>query len=197
MKTSAAQRLGSLVSLLAVVLAGLAVWLVMTPALKAIGDTQAEISKLTTETTDLQQQVTTLKNFAKQGNALTQQLAILAIAAPTKGKIPELLMMIQTMAARSGLALVNATPVVSGSNTRTDITLRGDYPGLVNFLDILNRNIRPGAVKSFSFIGQGSDTAQNQSTMDVIVEFVGGGGVSAPAAAAANITPSQAAKGAQ
>ncbi|MBI3495553.1 type 4a pilus biogenesis protein PilO [Candidatus Berkelbacteria bacterium] len=176
MKIAFAQRIGSMVVAAAMVLSGFAVWLIMAPALQRIGATQAEIVQLNTEVTDLQQQVAALRSFARQGDALKQQLSILAIAAPAKGKIPELLIMIQTMAGRSGLTLLNATPAVSGGNTRTDITLRGDYPGLVNFFDALNHNIRPGIVKSFSFIGQGTaDAAQNQSVMDIIVEFIGGG----------------------
>lgn len=173
------QKLGGFMPIGAILVALLAIWFGLVPQFGAISNTQSEIVQLSGEVTAKTREVQTLRKLLTDGRT-SGTLNLLALAVPSEPQIPELLIMVQAIATRAGLILVNATPSASPGGTKMDITLKGSYSGVVSFLDILNRNLRPGVVQNFSIIGQSnpeesfSDTVANLS-----VEFVGGATVQA------------------
>lgn len=187
MKLLGGQKVIGYVPAGAVAVAILAIWFGLVPQFGAIGKTQSEIARLSGEVGNKTREVNALRKLLKDPGATGGTLNLLSLAVPSEPQIPELLIMVQAMATRAGLTLVNATPSATPAGTKMDITLKGGYSGMVNFLDILNRNLRPGVVQNFAIISQSNP---EQSLVDTVgslsVEFIGGATSQASAAAQAN-----------
>lgn len=173
------QKLGGYLPIGAILVAILAIWFGLVPQFGAISDTQSEIAQLSGEVTAKTGEVQTLRKLltdVRTGGTLN----LLSLAVPSEPQIPELLIMVQAMVTRAGLTLVNATPSASAGGTKMDITLRGGYSGVVSFLDILNRNLRPGVVQNFSIISQSNpEESLSDTVASLSVEFIGGATVQA------------------
>lgn len=174
MKLLATQKAGSLIGWGGIILALVVVWLVLLPALRRIAETQLRVNELQAEVDQKQREVESLRNLLKQGQASNRRLELLSLAAPAKPQIPELLVMVETMAGKSQTVLTNASPSQSETGTKLDITLSGGYGGMVSFLEHLNRNLRPGAVKTLSVVTQEAQGGGSELSAAVSVEFVGG-----------------------
>ncbi|MFY9484146.1 MAG: type 4a pilus biogenesis protein PilO [Patescibacteria group bacterium] len=179
MKLMVGQKLGGFLPLFAMLIAILTIWFGLVPQFGRIGDTQSEIARLSGEVLAKTREVETLRKLLINSKATNGTLNLLSLAVPSEPQIPELLIMVQAVAQKAGLTLVNATPSASPGGTKMDITLKGGYSGVVSFLDILNRNLRPGVVQNFSIISQsnppdesGSGLAQTVASLSV--EFIGG-----------------------
>lgn len=167
------KNLGTIIGGGALLVAAAATWLMLLPSLRAISETQSSIGQLQGEVAQKQQELENLRLLAKQG--FSQQLALVGLASPVKPAVPELLVMADTIAKKSGLTLVNAAPSASSGGTRVELSMSGGFGGLVSFLDNLNRNIRPATVKGFSATAQAGSAGQGAtSTVTVSAEFVGG-----------------------
>lgn len=179
MKLQVAQRLGTLAPSLALLVALLAVWFVLLPQMRAVSKRQSEIVALQSVVTARGREVDSLKKLTRQGGTVAKTLELLSLAAPAEAQVPELLVMVDTMARRANLTLINATPAAAAAGTRLDLSVKGSYTGMVDFLDLINRNLRPGTVKNFSIIegapAPSGQPAPSETVMSLTVEFIGGG----------------------
>lgn len=169
------QKFGTFIPWVASLLALLAVWFILLPKLEVIRQTQTELTTLRAQVEAKTKELDSLRKLATQGGAVARTLELLAVAAPADPQIPELLIMVEAIASKSGLTLVNATPSVSTSGTKLDLSLKGGYGSMASFFDLLNRNLRPAKVNNFSEVSQAAAPGETAETiLSVGLEFVGG-----------------------
>ena len=169
------QKFGRAVPWLAVLLALVTVWLLLLPKLEAIRQTAQELDQARAKVDTKTKELESLRKLATQQGAAGRSLQLLAIAAPGQAQVPELLIMVEAIAGRAGLALVNASPASSQTGTKLNITLKGGYGGMASFFDLLNRNIRPAKVNTFSVVNQaGAPGEASETLLTANLEFVGG-----------------------
>jgi len=84
-----------------------------------------------------------------QGEAVQQNLRALYLALPRSAQVPEVLVMIESMASASGVVLSGATVGnPNGKEVPVTLSFSGNLASVTQFLDTIYNNIRTASVKS-------------------------------------------------
>jgi len=119
----------------------------MATASQERANNQAKIDALKQKLTDLK----TLQEEFAQAQPLVDSLTV---AMPADEQFAEVVAMVETMAARAGLLLETiqpASPTVDG--LPLSITVRGSYGGILTFIEILEKNVRPFKIGPINIAG--------------------------------------------
>lgn len=104
-----------------------------------------------TEVASYEQRIADLDAIKKQGSTVTETLESLYLAMPKSSQIPEVLVMVESLASRSGVSFDTAsvgTP--TGGEVPVSISFSGGLTSLTKFLDAVNNNVRTAIIKNQS-----------------------------------------------
>ncbi len=157
------------------------------PQAKALREKTKELKTKEAQLSSLEERK---RSLIALGNALPtyrRQIDRLAVAYPKESQAVEALLQLQTMADRSGVAIVTMSPgKAKGGGLPVSMQLRSSYGALNVFLGELYTNIRPIALKAMSVTTAGKEGSF--VTTNLSLEFASsavGSTVPAPAISAA------------
>lgn len=101
------------------------------------------------EVKSYEQRIEDLKTIKARGNELTSTLEALYLAMPKSGQIPEVLVMIDSIASRSGVVLEAATVgTPNAGEVPVSLSFSGSLGSVTNFLNAVYENVRTAIVKN-------------------------------------------------
>ena len=122
---------------------------VIRPQISAFSEKALDVKVKAVEVNSHKNRIDSLKTIKGQGDAVTKTLEALFLAMPRSSQIPEVLVMIDGLSARSGVVLDAAsvgTP--SGGQVPVSMSFTGDLGSVTKFLDSLYENVRTAIVKN-------------------------------------------------
>lgn len=160
-------RLGLI--LLAVAVLG---WFVVVRGQAAVfADRALQAKVLSVEVNSYDQRLKDIADINKEGSAVQDTLKSMYLAMPRTSQVPEALVMIESLAGSSGVALSSAT-IGSPADSQLPVTLGfgGDANSISKFLDAVNSNVRTGIIKSQSISADGSGTLSVTIQMGLVYQ---------------------------
>ncbi len=135
-----------------VIIALVTVFLVRPNFIK-IRSQSAELKAINRQITQATDNKKVLEGLQQQLGSVQQQINDLKLAMPAAQQIPEVMVMMEAIAAKSGIKItgIEVQPNSSEAN-EVGVTLSGEgtYPGLFTFTSVLERNVRPIQIRSLS-----------------------------------------------
>jgi Tfp pilus assembly protein PilO len=124
---------------------------VIRPQVSAFSQKALSTKVKATEVASYEQRLSDLDTIKKQGATVTRTLQSLYLAMPKSGQIPEVLVMIESLASRSGVSFDTAsvgTP--TSGEVPVSISFSGSLGSLTKFLDAVNSNVRTAIITNQS-----------------------------------------------
>lgn len=117
---------------------------VVTQASRERADNQAKIEALKKKISDL-------RSLEAQFSQAQNQVNALSVAMPAEKQMAEIVIMLETMAARAGVLLENVQPTQSTSEgVPLAISVRGSFAGILKFAELMEKNVRPISLGPFN-----------------------------------------------
>ena len=174
--------ISSNLGLLLLIVAVLGWFFVVSPQINTYSNEALQVKSTTTIRDSYNQRLSDLKTIADGGTALTSLLQRMDIAMPKSSQIPEVLVMVQSLANSSGVILsgVNigtaATTASAGTSTVSQVPVSISFDGtqdnLTSFLNAINNNIRAGIVQSQTI--SADDNGNLSVTLQLGLAYQGG-----------------------
>lgn len=102
----------------------------------------------------LQKKLSDLKNLQQQFATAQERVNALSVAMPAEKQIAEVVAMFETMAARAGVILENLQPSPpTADGLPMAVTIRGSYNGVLSFVEIMEKNVRPFLIGPINISG--------------------------------------------
>jgi Tfp pilus assembly protein PilO len=139
------------IGLLLLLLAVFAWFAVVRGQIKVFSDRSLEAKVKNEEYRSYNTRLEDLKTIKSQGDAITQTLQSLYLAMPRESQIPEVLVMIESIGASSGVVF-NSVTVGSPTADEVPVSLSfsGNLSSVTGFLGTLRNNVRTAIVKNQS-----------------------------------------------
>lgn len=118
-----------------------------------------------------QQKISDLQSLKTQFEDKKDLVDALNLAMPKSTQLPETIVSLNSLGIESGLTISSIQPVkTSASNdSNINLTIRGSYDNLKDFLSKLEKNIRPMAVNTFTIAQANStdSTGNSSNSLDI------------------------------
>ncbi len=155
---------------------------VVKPQLSTYSDETLQVKTKAAELDSYNQRISDLQTIQNAGSSVQNVLKEMYLAMPKTSQIPEVLVMIESVASNSGVVLngINVGSTASSSSTTAgavsqvpvSVSFSGNLTSVVNFLNAINNNIRTATVNSQTMT---SDQSGNLSvTMQLGIVYQGG-----------------------
>jgi len=139
---------------------------VIRPQISAFSQNSLEAKVKAVEVKSYEERIASLDAIKKQGDSVTKTLESLFLAMPKTSQIPEVLVMIESLATKSGVSYDTAsvgTP--SNGEVPVNISFSGSLGSTTKFLDAVNQNVRTAIVKNQSL------TSDDSGLMTVTIQL--------------------------
>lgn len=148
------------------VIVAVAIFLVRS-TLQQIHTTNISLAARQNEIQNTQTKIDNLKSLKIQFEQSPTEFQRLEVAMPTGEQMPEIIEQIQTLASKSGLT-VNSIQPITGIREDTEkpvnLTVRGSFKNLTDFIAASEKNVRPIVMRSVSFVGSESGEGEISAT---------------------------------
>lgn len=127
-------------------------YFVINPSVGKIKDLNIKVNAKTIEVQKMQEKLDALELLKNKFNQSQEQVKKLGLAIPTENDMPEILVQLESMALKSGLKVNSIQPSKEGKKgvELINISMEGEYPPLVDFIDLTEKNIRLMTINSIS-----------------------------------------------
>ena len=147
-----------LFTLLALVISGAIIFFLILPKYQSYSGIKKEVAARLAEFQSQEEYISRLRSTHERIENYQESLAKIQSAIPEKRLLPDLLSLFQETASQSGLIMEKVTPSFVASDlvkdirvTRINLTLKGDYAGLKNFIKTIEKSARLIEVDSVYF----------------------------------------------
>lgn len=131
------------------------------PQIKKFSENSLLAEARSEEVTSYQTRLDHLKQIKQQGEAVTSTLDALFLAMPKEAQIPEVLVMMESIGANTGVVFSSfSVGAPASGEVPVSISFSGNLTSVNAFLDALARNVRTATIKSQSMT---SDSSGNLS----------------------------------
>lgn len=132
---------------------------VVRPQINLFGERSLEAKAKQEEVFSFEQRVKDIDFIREKGDSFQRVLTAQYLAMPKSAQIPEVLVMIEALAASSGVAVGSATVgSPSGNEVPVSISFTGNLASVTNFLNTLHANIRTVLIKDQAMTADVSGT---------------------------------------
>lgn len=132
---------------------------IVRPQIGVFGTRSLEAKAKQEEVYSYAQRIEDLTFIRDKGDTIQRVLTAQYLAMPRSSQIPEVLVMIESLAASSGVVLGSATVgEPSASEVPVSITFTGNLGTVASFLNALNNNIRTVVIKDQALVADKSGT---------------------------------------
>lgn len=154
-------------AILVVLVASALSYFIINPKINDLRQFNNKIQAKEKEISASQARITDLKAMQDKFRENPDDLQLLDLVIPKDEQFPELIRQLSAMAANSGMVLKSINPDNrSGSEeTIVAVTLSGDYLGLINFANNVEKNNRLVSLKSFALASSGEDNGSFEATL--------------------------------
>lgn len=134
------------------------IFFLILPKYQSYGEIKEEVVARLAEFESQEEYISRLKSTHERLESFKDSLVKIESAIPEKRLLPDLLSLFQEAASQSGLIMEKVTPSFVASDlakdirlTRVNLTLKGDYAGLKNFIKTIEKSARLIEVDSVYF----------------------------------------------
>jgi len=132
---------------------------IVRPQIAVFGERSLEAKAKQEEARSYQQRVEDITFIRDKGDSIQKVLSAQYLAMPRTSQIPEVLVMIESLAASSGVSLGNATiGNPTGGEVPVSISFTGNLGTVNSFLDTLHRNVRTVIIKDQTLLADRNGT---------------------------------------
>lgn len=124
---------------------------VIRPQISAFSENSLQAKARSTEVASHQKRLDDLKQIKEQGDAVKNTLDALYLAMPRESQIPEVLVMMESIGANTGVVFTSfnvGSP--TGDEVPVSVSFSGSLSSLAAFIDGLSKNVRTAEIKSQS-----------------------------------------------
>lgn len=130
---------------------------VIRPQIKAFAANSLQAKVRSEESRSYLQRLEDLRTIKSQGAAVQGTLDALYLAMPKVAQIPEVLVMIESIGANTGVVFSSLNVGAPGNGeVPVSVSFAGSLTSVTNFLDGINKNVRTANVKSQSMTADSS-----------------------------------------
>lgn len=156
--------------LVVVVVIGLG-YLVIQPTIIELKDLNIQIAAKVKQITTMTEKIDALKYLKAEFAKNTKDLELLGVIIPEDEQVPEILVQLSAIASKSAVQVTSITPKVTSGKSIFQIGVNGDFSGISSFVDNLEKNSRPIAVQSVSFVPSAAKEGTASMTANLSIEI--------------------------
>lgn len=146
-----AERSHSITALAAVIVLA-QILLIALPLSGKIRNVNAKIEAANKNQTAAQQTLVTLKQLQSAQASGAADFSRLKLALPSNPELQDIYITLDSIASRTAVSILSVTPNPASANAiPVVLAIKGSYESMVEFMDALNRNIRPIDIASVGF----------------------------------------------
>lgn len=144
---------------------------VLKPEIRTFSTRALKVRALSEEVVSYQQRLKDITDIKEKGDVITESIKLMYLALPKESQIPEVLVMIESIAGNAGVVLSSAT-VGTPSDSQVPVTLgfSGNATAVSKFLDALYNNVRTATVKNQSISSDGNGNLNISVTLGLVYQ---------------------------
>ncbi len=149
--------------------------LVVFPMMGEIRDATAKVQGYKNGVKELEAKKDKLRSFKAKLTGREEEIEALKLAMPASQQIPEVLVMMESIANNVGLQVsgVNIQPSESGGEVGVTLSAEGTYDNLFKFTQVLEGNLRPISIKSMSIGASGNNNQLISASVNLGILYQG------------------------
>lgn len=145
-----------ILGILFIILAAVCFWFLARPALASLKETSLQVAAKTIEIDQTQTKLEAVKKLKTEFNVNPDAYRRLQIALPSAANAADIIVQIEALAQSSGVEVSSFVPSAAADSSRGsefNLSIKGGYSAVANFLKNTENNLQPLGVKSLSLAG--------------------------------------------